>query len=62
MKFDLKDFQPTSERSVLEQSIAAADWKTQLTEILTPTFQGSLPSIQKIETELSGDIATDGES
>jgi predicted nuclease of restriction endonuclease-like (RecB) superfamily len=47
--------------SGLEQSIAVADWKTQLTETLPPEFQGSLPTIEEIETELSRDIATSGE-
>jgi predicted nuclease of restriction endonuclease-like (RecB) superfamily len=48
--------------SGLEQSIAVADWKTQLTETLPPEFQGSLPSIEEIEAELSRDIAPGGES
>ena len=48
--------------SGLEQSIAVADWKTQLTETLPPEFQGSLPTIEEIEAELSRDIAQDGES
>lgn len=39
--------------SGLEQSIAVADWKTQLTETLPPEFQGSLPTIEEIEAELS---------
>ncbi len=42
--------------SGLEQSIAVADWKTQLTETLPPEFQGSLPTIQEIEAELSRDL------
>lgn len=42
--------------SGLEQSIAVADWKTQLTETLPPEFQGSLPTIEEIETELSRDL------
>ena len=42
--------------SGLEQSIAVADWKTQLTETLPPEFQGSLPSIEEIEAELSRDL------
>jgi hypothetical protein len=46
--------------SGLEQSIAVADWKTQLTENLPLEFQGSLPSIEEIEAELSLDIATVG--
>jgi hypothetical protein len=48
--------------SGLEQSIAVADWKTQLTETLPPEFQGSLPTIEEIETELSRDIAPGEES
>jgi hypothetical protein len=48
--------------SGLEQSIAVADWKTQLTETLPPEFQGSLPTIEEIEAELSRDIAPGGES
>ena len=48
--------------SGLEQSIAVADWKTQLTETLPPEFQGSLPSIEEIEAELSRNIAPGGES
>ncbi len=48
--------------SGLEQSIAVADWKTQFTETLPPEFQGSLPSIEEIEAELSRDIAPGGES
>jgi len=39
--------------SGLEQSIAVADWKTQLTETLPPEFQDSLPTIEQIEAELS---------
>jgi len=48
--------------SGLEQSIAVADWKTQLTEIIPPEFQGSLPSVEEIEAELSRDIAPGDES
>ena len=33
-----------------------ADWKTQLTETLPPEFQGSLPTIEEIEAELSRDL------
>jgi hypothetical protein len=44
------------------QSIASADWEKQLPEIFPPEFQGSLPSIEEIEAELSGDIATGGET
>ena len=48
--------------SGLEQSIAVADWKTQLTETIPPEFQGSLPSVEEIEAELSRDIAPDDKS
>jgi len=48
--------------SGLEQSIAVADWKTQLTETIPPEFQGSLPSVEEIEAELSRDIAPGDES
>ena len=34
--------------SGLEQSIAVADWKTQITETLPPEFQGSLPTVAEI--------------
>ena len=47
--------------SGLEQSIAVADWKTQLTETLPPEFQGSLPTIEEIETELSRDLQKEEE-
>lgn len=42
--------------SGLEQSIAVADWKTQLTETLPAEFQGSLPTIAEIEAELAAEI------
>ncbi len=44
--------------SGLEQSIAVADWKTQITETLPPEFQGSLPTVAEIEAELSGKART----
>jgi hypothetical protein len=47
--------------SGLEQSIAVADWKTQLTETLPPEFQGSLPTIEEIEAELSRDLQKEEE-
>jgi len=47
--------------SGLEQSIAVADWKTQLTETLPPEFQGSLPTIEQIEAELSRDLQKEEE-
>jgi predicted nuclease of restriction endonuclease-like (RecB) superfamily len=39
--------------SGLDQSIAVADWKTQLTETLPEEFKGSLPTIAEIEAELA---------
>ena len=39
--------------SGLDQSIAVADWKTQITETLPEDLRGSLPSIEEIEAELS---------
>lgn len=47
--------------SGLEQSIAVADWKTQLTETLPPEFQGSLPTLEQIEAELSRDLQKEEE-
>ena len=44
--------------SGLEQSIAVADWKAQLTETLPPEFQGSRPTIAEIEAELAGETFT----
>jgi len=44
--------------SGLEQSIAVADWKTQITETLPPEFQGSLPTVAEIEAELAGKART----
>lgn len=41
--------------SGLEQSLAVADWKTQLTESLPPEFQGILPSVEEIEAEFAGE-------
>jgi predicted nuclease of restriction endonuclease-like (RecB) superfamily len=37
----------------LDQSVAVAQWQTQLTESLPPDLRSSLPSIQEIEAELS---------
>jgi len=45
--------------SGLEQSIAVADWKTQITETLPPEFQGSLPTVAEIEAELAGKARTE---
>ena len=39
--------------SGLDQSIAVADWKTQITETLPAEFQGSLPTVEEIEAELA---------
>jgi predicted nuclease of restriction endonuclease-like (RecB) superfamily len=39
--------------SGLDQSIAVADWKKQITETLPAEFQGSLPTIAEIEAELA---------
>ena len=44
--------------SGLDQSIAVADWKTQITETLPTEFQGSLPTIAEIEAELAGKSPT----
>lgn len=40
--------------SGLDQSVAVADWKKQITETLPAEFQGSLPTIAEIEAELGG--------
>jgi predicted nuclease of restriction endonuclease-like (RecB) superfamily len=42
--------------SGLDQSIAVADWKKQITETLPAEFQGSLPTIAEIEAELANKI------
>lgn len=42
--------------SGLDQSIAVADWKKQITETLPAEFQGSLPTIAEIEAELEGKL------
>ena len=47
--------------SGLEQSIAVADWKTQLTETLPAEFQGVLPTIEEIEAEFAGDLLDEKE-
>jgi hypothetical protein len=52
MKYELKDFQTTSAKNILNE----------LTETLAAEFQGSLPNIEEIEAALSLDIATGGES
>lgn len=38
------------------QPISVAEWETQLTRALPSELQGSLPTIEEIEAELSGDI------
>jgi len=48
--------------SGLEQSIAVADWKTQLTETLPAEFQGILPSVEEIEAEFAGDLPDEPEA
>ncbi len=40
----------------LDQSIALAQWQTQLTESLPEELRGSLPSIDEIEAELANDL------
>jgi len=38
------------------QPISVAEWETQLTRALPSELQGSLPTIEEIEAELSGDV------
>jgi hypothetical protein len=64
---ELKDSQTTSAEDILNEldlneleEASVADWKTEVTETLPPDFQGTIPSIEEIETELSHDIATGG--
>lgn len=45
----------------LDQSIAIANWQTQLTETLPQELKGSLPTIAEIEAELARDIPSDHE-
>ena len=45
----------------LDQSIAVAAWQTQLTESLPDDLRGSLPTIEEIEAELSGDLSNETE-
>ena len=45
----------------LDQSIAVAAWQTQLTESLPEELRGSLPTIEEIEAEFSGDLPNDPE-
>ncbi|GAA5127565.1 PDDEXK nuclease domain-containing protein [Luteolibacter yonseiensis] len=42
----------------LDQSIAVAEWQTQLTESLPEELRGSLPTIEEIEAELAVDFAS----
>ena len=39
-----------------KQPISVAEWETQLTRALPSELKGSLPSIEEIEAELSGDV------
>lgn len=39
--------------------ISVAEWETQLTRALPNELQGSLPTIEEIEAELSGDLGSD---
>ena len=41
--------------SGLDKSIAVTDWKTQITESLPAEFRGSLPTVEEIEAELTGE-------
>jgi len=45
----------------LDQSIAVAEWQTRLTDTLPDDLRGSLPTIEEIEAELSGDLANETE-
>lgn len=45
----------------LDQSIAVAEWQTRLTDTLPDDLRGSLPTIEEIEAELSGDFANETE-
>lgn len=45
----------------LDQSIAVAEWQTQLTESLPEDLRGSLPSIAEIEAELSRELSPEPE-
>ena len=42
--------------SGLDQSIAVADWKAQITETLPAEFRGSLPTVEEIEAELTAKL------
>lgn len=43
------------------QPISVAEWETQLTRALPQELEGSLPTIEQIEAELSGDVGGDDE-
>lgn len=43
------------------QPISVAEWETQLTRALPSELKGSLPTIEEIEAELSGDVADEDE-
>lgn len=45
----------------LDQSIAVAAWQTRLTDTLPDDLRGSLPTIEEIEAELSGDLPNETE-
>lgn len=45
----------------LDQSIAVAEWQTRLTDTLPDDLRGSLPTIEEIEAELSGDFTNETE-
>jgi hypothetical protein len=45
-----------------KRPISVAQWETQLTQSLPESLKGSLPSIEEIEAELSGDLKDEAES
>jgi len=45
----------------LDQSIAVASWQTHLTDSLPENLRGTLPTIEEIEAEFSGDLLEDSE-
>jgi predicted nuclease of restriction endonuclease-like (RecB) superfamily len=46
----------------LDQSIAVAEWQTRLTDTLPDELRSSLPTIEEIEAELSGDLSNETEA
>jgi predicted nuclease of restriction endonuclease-like (RecB) superfamily len=46
----------------LDQSIAVASWQTHLTDSLPENLRGTLPTIEEIEAEFSGDLLEDSEA